>query len=151
MVLSSCRSVGRNVDDGLGKVPRSFLREVVSDAAGDVPVLVLAGKPLRIGTRIGVRSPIRIALERNGRHLNGWESGELLFELVVPRLAVSESEAPTVVMNHDADVIRVIKSDRTAVERGLIEPPLRRGELPDELRKVAPVFVITVAAAFRGK
>src|SRR5918995_1908562 len=151
MVLFSHGSVGRDVDDGLGKVPWSFLREVVPDAAGDVPVLVLAGKPLCIGTGIGVRSAIRIALECNGRHLNGGEFGEPLFELVVLRLALSESEPPTVVMDDDADVIRVVEGRRAAIERGVIEVPLRRGELPDELREIAPVFVVTVAATFRGE
>jgi hypothetical protein len=34
----------RNVDDGLGKGLRSFLRQIVPDAARDGPVLVLAGE-----------------------------------------------------------------------------------------------------------
>src|SRR5262245_38073650 len=38
-----------------------------------------------------------------------------------------------------------------AVERGIIEVPLRRSELPDELRKIVAVFVITCAAAFCRK
>src|SRR5918995_4391496 len=139
-MLSSCRSVlGGDVEDGLGEGLRSFLRQVVPDAARDVPVLVLAGKPLRIGTGMRVRSAVRIAFERDGRHPDGGESGEPSFQIVVLRLAFSESEPPTVVMDHDADVIRVIESGRAAIERGVIELPLRRGELPDELRKIAPV------------
>ena len=37
------------------------------------------------------------------------------------------------------------------IERGAIEIPFRRRLLPDELRKVVPVFVVAGAAAFRGK
>jgi hypothetical protein len=55
------------------------------------------------------------------------------------RLAFSESEPPTVVMDDDADVIRVVEGCRAAVERGLVEVPLGRSELPDELRDVEEV------------
>src|SRR5262249_16875363 len=38
-----------------------------------------------------------------------------------------------------------------AVVGGVIEVPLRRSELPDELREVVPVFVVPGPAAFGGK
>ena len=49
------------------------------------------------------------------------------------------------------DVIRIVKGRCAAIEPGIIEVPPRRRELPDELRKVVPVFVIAGAAAFRGE
>ncbi len=45
-------------------------------------------------------------------------------------------------MNDDADVLGIVEGCRGALERGIIELPLRRGDLPDELRKVTPVFVV---------
>ena len=38
-----------------------------------------------------------------------------------------------------------------AFERGIIELPLRRSDLPNELRKVVSVFFIAGPAAFGGK
>src|SRR3712207_734946 len=54
-------------------------------------------------------------------------------------------------MDHDADVIRIVEGRGGAVKRGIIEVALRRGELPDELGKVVPVFVVADPAAFGGK
>src|SRR5262245_1209029 len=54
-------------------------------------------------------------------------------------------------MDDNADVIRIVEGYCRAFERDIIERPLRRGDLPNELRKVVPVFVIPRAAAFGGK
>src|SRR5918993_2073073 len=54
-------------------------------------------------------------------------------------------------MDHDADVIRVVEGCRAAIEGGVVEVPLRRGELPNQLRELTPVFVIARSAAFRGE
>ena len=51
------RSLPIDVDDGLGKGLGSFLRQVVPNAAGDDPVLVLAGKFLGVGAGVPVRRP----------------------------------------------------------------------------------------------
>src|SRR5215471_16711504 len=48
-------------------------------------------------------------------------------------------------------MIRVVKGRRTAIKGGVIEPPLGRSELPNQLRKLAPVFFIAGAAAFSGE
>src|SRR2546427_5321827 len=54
-------------------------------------------------------------------------------------------------MDHYADVIRIVEGCCTALERGIIEAPLRRSDLPNEFRKVVPVFVVARPAAFGGK
>src|SRR5262245_66497849 len=48
-------------------------------------------------------------------------------------------------------MIRLVERGCAAIERGIVEFPFRRGELPDELRKVVPVLVIARAAAFGGE
>src|SRR5262249_40994941 len=58
---------------------------------------------------------------------------------------------PAIVMDDDVDVIRVIESRRAAIEGGVVEPPFRRSELPDQLRKLAPVFFVAGTAALRGE
>ena len=77
--------------------------------------------------------------------------GKPLFEIVVFRLAFSQSDPPAVIMDHDGDVIRVVEGRRGAIERGIIEVPFRRSELPNQLRKIVPVFVVALPAAFGGK
>jgi len=62
----------------------------------------------------------------------------MLFQFVVFRLALGEAEAPTIIMNHDGDVVGIVERRRAAIERGIVEMPLRRGELPDESRESRP-------------
>ena len=94
---------------------------------------------------------IGIAFEGNGRHRNDGVFGKPLFQIVILRLALSEVEPPAVVMDHDADVIRVVERCRVAIERRIVEVPLRRSELPDKLRKVVPVFRVTGSASPSGE
>jgi hypothetical protein len=54
-------------------------------------------------------------------------------------------------MNHDGNVVRVVERRRGAVERGITELPPRRGDLPNELPEIVPVFVVAERAAFRRK
>ena len=49
------------------------------------------------------------------------------------------------------DMIRVVEGRCTAIECSIVEVPFRRSELSDEFRKIVPVFVIAVPAAFRRK
>ena len=63
----------------------------------------------------------------------------------------ASAEPPAIVVDHDADVIRIVEGCRTAIERGIVELPLRRSDLPDELRKIVPVFFVARPAAFGGE
>src|SRR5208282_578907 len=65
--------------------------------------------------------------------------------------AFSQAEPPAVVMDHDGDVVRIVEGRRAAIERGVVELPFRRGELPNELRKVMPVSAVARPAPFRRK
>lgn len=56
-----------------------------------------------------------------------------------------------IIMDHDDDVIRVVEGDCSAIKRSIIKVSFRRIELPDELRKIASVFVEASPAAFCGK
>ncbi len=71
------------------------------------------------------------------------------FQLVIFRFAFRQAEAPAVVVYYDLDMIRIVERRGAALERGVVEIPLWRCDLPDEFRKVAAVFVITGAAALR--
>ena len=115
------------------------------------PVLVFARELLGVGAGLRMRRAVGIALERDGRHRDDRAFGEPLFQIVIFRLAFGEAEPPAVIVDHDVDVIRIVEGRRAAIERGVVEVPLRRGELPDELRELAPVFVVAGPAALGGE
>src|SRR5205807_7211296 len=48
-------------------------------------------------------------------------------------------------------MIWIVKGRGAAREGGLVEVPVWRSDLPDELRKVVPVFLVAGPAAFGGK
>src|SRR3954447_15553644 len=137
--------------DGIGERLRGLLREVVADAALDGSVGVAARELPGVGARVRVRRPVGVALEGDRRHRDNGPLGEAFLELAVLRFAFGEPEPPAVVVDHDLDVIRVVERRRAAIERRVVETPLRRGRSPDELGEVAPVFVIAGAALFGGE
>src|SRR5207245_11143780 len=77
--------------------------------------------------------------------------GEPLFQLVILGLALSQSEPPAIVMDHDTDVIRVIEGRCRPIERRIVKLPFRRGELPDQLVEVPGVLAVSKAPAFGGE
>src|SRR5262249_61183306 len=90
---------------------------------------------------------VGVALECDCRDRNFRSLRKPPFQIVVFCIAFGEAEPPAVIMNDDRDVIRIVKGGGAAVERGIVEVPFRRSELPDQFGKIAPVFVVTVAAA----
>ena len=142
-------SKGVHVDYGGGERLRGFLRQVVPDSAGQVAVNVFAGKLRGIGRRSRVRRAVGIPLERDGRHADDRTARKPILEAVIGRLAFSQTEAPAIVVNDDADVIRVVEGRGAAIERRVIEMPFRRSDLPDQLRKVVPMRLVADAPAFR--
>src|SRR5947209_10848742 len=64
---------------------------------------------------------------------------QLLLDLVVGRGAGCVSEAMTVGVQHDVDVVGIGEGHRGAVQGGVIEVPVRRVARPDHPRDVAPV------------
>src|SRR5262245_56023361 len=77
--------------------------------------------------------------------------GQPLVQMGIFGLAFSQREPPPIIMHHDCNVIRMVEGRCATIERRIIEVPLRRSKLPDELRKIVPVFVVACAAAFGGK
>ncbi len=70
---------------------------------------------------------------RDRRHADGRAGGELLLQRVVLGLALGQAQPPAVVVDHDRDVVGVVERRRGAVEGRVVEVPLRRGDLPDQL------------------
>ena len=110
-----------------------------------------AGEFRGVGTRFGMRRAVRIALERDGGHGDHRRFCEPPLQLVVLGLTFAQTEPPAIVVNGDLDVIRIVEGCRAALEGGVVEGPFRRGGSPDQLRELAPVLVITGAAALGGE
>ena len=117
------RSIPIDVEDRLGKGLRRFLRQIVPDAARDHPVRIWAREFLGIGTGVRVRRPIGIPFQGDGGHGDDRTLGQPLFQGVVLRLAFGQTQAPAIVMDHDADMIRIVEGRRGPLERGRIEVP----------------------------
>src|SRR5687767_2517418 len=79
-----------DVDDRLGEGLRIFLRQIVPDAALDMPVRIAACELLGIGAGIRMRCAVGIALERDGGHADGRTRGEPFLQLIIFRLAFGE-------------------------------------------------------------
>src|SRR5437660_11803051 len=109
------------------------------DAACDDPVRISAREFLGIGTGVWVWCTIGIAFKRNSGHGDVRTFGEPLFQIVIFRLAFSQSEPPAIIMDHDADVIWIVEGRCAALEGGIVEVPFWRCDRPNELRKVVPV------------
>src|ERR1044072_1201316 len=138
-----------NLDDGLCKLPRSFLRQVVPYAALDDPVRVLARECLGVGAGVRVRRAVRVPLKSDSRHGYHGKCGQSSFKLVILRLAFGKTEPPAVIGDDNGDVVGVVEGRRAALERRVVEAPFGRSELPDELVKVTAVFFVARAAALR--
>ena len=108
----------------MGECLRGFLRQVVPDAARDGPVRVRARELRRVGAGFRMGRAVGITFEGDRRHGDDRALGQLLFEIVVLCLALGQAKAPAVVVDHDADVIRVVKGRGAPVERRIVEVPL---------------------------
>ena len=126
------------------------MRQIVPDAALDNPVRICAREFLGIRTGVRVRRPIGIPFKGDGGHGDDQTLGKPLFQFVVFLLAFCQTKAQAIVMNYDADMIRIVQRCRAAIERGVIGIPRWRSYLPDELGKIMPVFVVAGPATFRG-
>ena len=81
------------------------------------------------------------------RHRDDRTNREPILEGVISRLALSHTKAPAIVVDDDADVIRVVEGRGAAVERRVIEAPLRRRRLPDQLREFPPIGLVAHTAS----
>lgn len=119
-------------DDGFGEGLRRLLRQVMSDAPGDQAVGVFAGKLSGVDFGIRMRRAVGVAFEGDGRNGDDGKFGQPLFQFVVFRLARGQTKPPAIIVDHDGDMVGVVEGRRAALESGVIEIPLRRGEPPDQ-------------------
>ncbi len=108
-----------DVRDCVDERPGCFLGQVVSDAAGNGPVGVLAREIAGIRAGLWVRCPVGVTLEGDGRHRNHWSRSELFLQIVVRGFAGRQPEPPPVVADDDVDVVGIVERTGGAAE-GLV-------------------------------
>src|SRR5258708_7624041 len=125
--------------DRAGECVWRLLGKVVSR----VRYLVVHAGPAKVTCR---RAAVRCrevaicqAIQGDSRVHDGRLRSQLLLDLVVRRVAGCVSEAMTVGVKHDVDVVGIVEGHSGALQRGVIEVPVRRVARPDHLRDVAPV------------
>src|SRR5258705_11598589 len=124
---------------------------MVADASGDSPVRVFAREFLHIRIRLQVRRAVGVAFKCDRRPRDPWSRTKRFFKFVIFPFAISQSEPPAIIVNRDPDVIRILERRSAAIEGGVIEVPLRRSELPNELREIMSIFVVPSPTAFGSK
>jgi hypothetical protein len=82
-----------NVDDSFGEGLRSFLRQVVADAASDETLFMLARELIAICCAVEVNCTVGVAFHGDSRHADGRKHGQSLFQIVVFPLAVCRGSA----------------------------------------------------------
>lgn len=121
----------------------------MANATPDQPMFAAAGELARIGSRLRMRRPVGVPLESNRGDRDVRREGQSGLERIVPPLPISKAKPPAVIVDDDADMIRIFESLRAARERGLLEPPLRRRRLPNEPGEIAPIGRIAGLSARR--
>jgi hypothetical protein len=95
----------------------------VADAREDA-MRVRSGESIRVRLAIGERT-VEVTRDGDGRHRHDRALRELRLETVELSLAIGEALSPAIVVDDDGDVIRVIERRGRAIERRVIEAPLR--------------------------
>src|SRR5262245_22658230 len=98
-----------------------------------------------------MRRTVGVAFQSDGGNRDNRSLGEPSLQVRVAGLSIGKAEPPSIIMDHDADVIRVIERGGASGKDRIIEMPLRRGDLPNEPRKVVAIFLVTQSAPFGGE
>ena len=102
------RSITVDFDDSFRKRLRGFLRQIVTNATFNYSVRISAREFPGIRASIRVWCTIGITFKGNGGHSDYRTCGKPLFQLVVLPVSRSKAQPPTIIMDHDVDLIRVV-------------------------------------------
>jgi hypothetical protein len=114
-----------DVDDGLSEGLRGFLGQIVTNAAFDQPVLVLAEEFVAIRRRHRMRRTVGIAFKGDRGHGDDRSRAQLRFQIIVSLIAGRQADPLAIVVDHDRDVIRIVEGLGGALERCIVEMPFR--------------------------
>src|SRR5262245_51158380 len=94
---------------------------------------------------------VRVTLKGNRRRRNDRALRKPFFKPVVLGLTFSKPEPPTIIMDHNGDVIRIFESRRTSIKRSLVKVPFWGSGSPDEFCELTSKLLVAQLSAFRRK
>src|SRR5262245_38699490 len=98
-----------------------------------------------------MRCAVRVTLKRNGGNGDDRAGGKACFQIVEVWLAFGEAQVPSIIVDLDVDMVRIVECRRAAIECRVVEIPLGRSGLPDQLRELTTILFIAGTAAISGK
>src|SRR3978361_1708759 len=87
----------------------------------------------------GGEHTVGIAVQRDRRHRNRRQRYEAALQFGITGVARREAEAVAVAVNYDIDEAGSVVGRSGAVERGVVEIPVRRPVLPENSGDLAPI------------
>src|SRR5690242_3758118 len=132
---------------GVGEGCGRLLREIVADAAANRTVLVATGKARSVCRRLWVRRTVGVTLHGNCRHRDRRGCRKRRFGRFVAWLALSEAQPPAIIVDDNRDMVGVVEAAGRAFVSRIVEMPLGRGGLPDQLVERLAVLLIADPAA----
>jgi len=91
--------------------------------------------------------PVSRAMQRDGRHSDSRLGRQLAFDLLDRRVSGHDAVAMPVRVDDDIDEIRVVEGNGGLLVRRVIEAPVGRPQLPEELAQRAAILSEASAAA----
>jgi hypothetical protein len=113
------------IEDGLCEGAGRFLRQVVSNPAGNGSMVVFAGEPGAVGRGLRVRSAVGVAFHRYCRNRDRRSGGKSPFDVIISRFALGQAKTPAVVVNDNFHVIGIFELGSCPIEGRVVELPLR--------------------------
>ena len=123
----------------------------MADTACNEPVIIFAREPFAIRRAGRVDCTVGVTFHGDRGHGDGRKCGQSLFQIVIFCLAFGQSKPPAIVMHHDVNVVGVGKGRCCAGVRSIVEIPLWRSLVPDELIELVNVFRIAGLADWGGE
>src|SRR5262245_21559951 len=106
------------------------------------PAAIGAGEEARMLFRhFGRADAVRLAVQRDRWHTDRRLSREALLDRLEIGITRGVLETVAVGLDGDIDEIRIVERDRGALERRVIEDPVRRPQPPDQAAEFAPVLL----------
>src|ERR1700730_2490292 len=101
-----------------------FLRKVMA-GAWNYMMGAPGGKLRSTCGAVGRRdNAVGVAVQRDGRHRNGRQRRQLALELGILRIAVGKTEAMTIAVDHDVDIVWVVERRRRPLETRIVAMPV---------------------------
>ena len=110
-----------HVGDGGGELLGCFLGNIVADSV-EHPVLIGAGVERAVAGAV-LGGAVEVAADGDGGHADGWLARQALLVGGITSFALSQAQPPSVVVDHDGDMVGIVERRRAQVVGRVGEVP----------------------------